>query len=263
MHVLAGRQFTWQDDGNSKRVVVVSESLARQLFGAANAVGRHIRVGLDPELQDLEIAGVVNSASLWKLQSHEPPAFFLPLLQQEKYDSELVNLRVDGDPMAAASAARKILASLGKQYALSIETLPHRMDRILISERIIAVLSDFFGAVALLLAAIGLYGVLALSVTARTSEIGVRLALGAQRRDVVELILRQVLLTTIIGFAAGVPLTLAGSRFIQGMIFGVPAQDPATLLLAASVLLIAAFVAGYLPARRAAHIDPMEALRSN
>jgi hypothetical protein len=142
---------------------------------------------------------VVNNASLWMVQSHEPAAFFLPLLQESEYDEPRVDLRLDGDPMRAAPSAGSIVASLGKQYALSVETVNQRMDRMLIEERMIAVLSGFFGALALLLAVIGLYGVMSLVVTARTSEIGVRMALGAQRGDVIGLILRQVLFTTAIG----------------------------------------------------------------
>jgi ABC-type antimicrobial peptide transport system permease subunit len=135
------------------------------------------------------------------------------------------------------------------------------MDRMLVSERLIAVLSAFFGALAMLLAAIGLYGVMSLAVTARTSEIGVRMALGAQRVDVVVMILRQVVRTTGIGLAVGIPVTLGASRFVQSMIYGLPARDPGTLVFASAVLLAAALLAGYLPARYASRIDPIAALR--
>jgi predicted permease len=263
MHVLAGRQFRWQDDENSRRVVMVSESLARQLFPGRNAVGQRIRIGLDPQLQALEVVGIVNSASLWMLQSHEPAAYFLPLLQQPLDNSETVNLRVDGDPLTAAPGVRKALAALGKQYALSTETLNHRTDRILVSQRVIAALSGVFAGIALLLGAIGLYGVMALSVTSRTPEMGLRMALGAQRKDVIVLILRQVLLTAGIGVAVGIPLTLLGASLIHGMIFGLPQRDTGTLLTAVSILVVAALIAGYLPARHAARVDPIETLRNN
>jgi predicted permease len=261
MHVLAGRQFIWRDDENSPRVVVINESLARQLFPGQSALGRHVKIGNDPTHQDLVIVGVVNSASLWTVQSHEPPAYFLPLAQESEYDQPTVDLRVDGDPTQAAVPARAVLASLGKHFAISVETVNHRMDRMLVSERLIAVLSAFFGALAMLLASIGLYGVMSLAVTARTSEIGVRMALGAQRADVVVMILRQVLLTAGIGLAVGIPVTLGASRFVQSMIYGLPARDPGTLVLASAVLLAAALLAGYLPARYASRIDPIAALR--
>jgi len=262
IHVLAGRQFSWQDDENSRRVVVVSESLAKKLFPGRNAVGQRIKIGSAPEHQDLEIVGVVSNASLWMVQSREPAAFYLPLLQESEYNEPRVDVRVDGDPMRVAPSARSIVASLGKQYALTIETVNQRLDRMLIQERLVAVLSGFFGVLALLLAVIGLYGVMTLAVTARTSEIGVRMALGAQRGDVIGMILRQVLITTAAGLAVGVPATLGASRFVQSMIFGLPARDPGTLALAAAVLVGAALMAGYLPARHASRIDPMSALRS-
>jgi ABC-type antimicrobial peptide transport system permease subunit len=261
MHVLAGRQYSWQDDENSNRVVVISESLARALFPGRSAVGERIKIGSDPQHRDLEIVGVVNSASLWTVQSHEPAAFFLPLLQESEYDEPKAVVRMDGDPMQAGPGVRSVLASLGRQYPLSLETIAQRVDRTLISERLIAVLSGFFAGLAVLLAVIGLYGVMSLAVTARTSEIGVRMALGARRLDVIGMILRQVALTAAIGLAVGIPVTLGAATFIQSMIFGLPARDPGTLLLAASVLVVASLVAGYLPARYASRIDPIEALR--
>jgi len=127
----------------------------------------------------------------------------------------------------------------------------------------IAALSGLFAGIAMLLATIGLYGVMSLSVTSRTPEIGVRMALGAQPQDVVGLILRQVLRTAGIGIAVGIPLTFLGAGLIRGMIFGLPQRDAGTLLTAVSILLLAALIAGYLPARHAARVDPIETLRTN
>ena len=225
-------------------------------------MGQRVKIGTAPEHQDLEIVGVVNSASLWLAQSQEPPAYFLPLAQESEYDQPTVDLRVDGDALQAAPAARAVLRSLGNHYALSVETVNQRLDRMLVTQRLIAMLAGFFGGLAMLLAAIGLYGVMSLAVTARTAEIGVRMALGARRGDVVVMVLRQVLMTSFLGLAVGMPVALGAARFIESMIYGLPARDPGTLAVAAAILLAAALAAGYLPARYAARIDPMQALRS-
>ncbi len=261
MRVLEGRQFSWRDDGANKKVVIVSRSLAQTLFPAANAVGQHVRIGVAPEHQNLEIVGVVNSASLWMVQSHEPAAFYIPLLQEPEYDEPAVDIRASGDPTALSPAVRRILASMGKQYPLSMESLNHRLDRILVRERIIASLAAFFGPLALLLACIGLYGLMSYTVTRRTSEIGIRIALGARGSDMIRMVLTQAFLIAAAGIAVGVAAALGASRFAQGMLFGLPPNDPVTISLAAAVLLATTLAAGYLPARRAAAVDPIEALR--
>jgi ABC-type antimicrobial peptide transport system permease subunit len=145
---------------------------------------------------------------------------------------------------------------------LLTQTLEERTSMFLTDERLVAILSTFFGGLALLLAAVGLYGLMAYAVTRRTSEIGIRMALGAQRRDVLGLIVREVAWLALAGIAAGVPLALAASRLIAGMLFGLSPGDPAPIAFSTVVLLGVAILAGYLPARRASRIDPMTALRS-
>jgi predicted permease len=259
MRLLAGREFDWRDDTTSPPVAIVSESLARRLFPNTNPIGQKIDIGTE---KGFEIAGVVNSASLWKPQSREPMAVYYSLMQQPEYNGPQISIRVAGDPMAVAPSARRILASMGTHFALHTETLEAPVDRFLSGERMIAVLSTFFGGRALLLASVGLYGLMSYAVTRRTSEIGIRMALGAQRGNVLRLILREVSWLVLAGLAVGIPVALAASRLISGLLFGISATDPVTIASSAAILLTVALFAGYLPARRASRIDPMTALRS-
>jgi putative ABC transport system permease protein len=262
MRLVAGREFEWHDDEHTPRVVIVSESLARQLFPGDPAVGRKIDDRRDPDHKSMEIVGVVNSASLWVVQSHEPMAIYFPLMQEPAFNQSRIDIRTSGDPWAVAAQARRTLESMGHHYPLKTQTLEERTSMFLTDERVVAMLSAFFGGLALLLASVGLYGLMSYAVTRRTSEIGMRMALGAQRRDVLGLIIREVTWLALAGIAAGVPLALAASRLIAGMLFGLSPTDAAPIAFSTVILLGVAILAGYLPARRASRIDPMTALRS-
>jgi len=262
MHLLAGREFDWRDDERAPRVAIVSQSLARRLFPAQIPIGRRIDVTGQPNLMGMEIVGVVNSASLWMVKSHEPMAIYIPLMQDPTRNQSRIDIRTAGDPLAVAPSARRVLESMGHHYPLSIQTLEERADLFLLQERLIAILSAFFAGLALLLASVGLYGLMSYTVTRRTSEIGIRMAVGAQPSDVLGLILREVMWLVLAGIAVGVAAALAASHLVSAMLFGLSANDPATIALSAAILLGVAIFAGYLPARRAAHIDPMIALRS-
>jgi ABC-type antimicrobial peptide transport system permease subunit len=210
----------------------------------------------------MEVVGVVNSASLWVVQSHEPMAIYFPLMQEPAFNQSRIDIRTSGDPWLVAAQAQRTLESMGHHYALKTQTLEERTGMFLTNERVVAMLSTFFGGLALLLASVGLYGLMSYNVTRRTSEIGIRMALGAQRRDVLGLIIREVTWLALAGIAAGVPLALAASRLIAGMLFGLSPTDAAPIAFSAAILLGVAILAGYLPARRASRIDPMTALRS-
>jgi predicted permease len=262
MRVLAGREFEWRDDEKAPRVAIVSESLARRLFPSESPVGRTVRLpeGQVRDHRDVQIVGVVNSASLWRIQSREPLAVYTPLVQ-EPDPSPTVVIRTAIDPSAVAAGARRTIQSMGLHTTLRIQTLEERADMFLADERLIAMLSASLGGLALLLAAVGLYGLMSHAVTRRTAEIGIRMALGAQRGSVLGLILREVMWLVLAGIAVAIPVAVAASRLISGMLFGLPANDPATMAWSAGVLAAVALFAGYLPARRASRIDPMTALR--
>lgn len=259
MRVLAGREFDWHDNETVRPVAIISESLARRVFASTSPIGKRIDFG---SRKGLEIVGVVNSASLWLPQSREPLAVYLALMQWPAYNSSMVDLRVSGDPRNIMPAARRVLESLGRQTPLRIETIEQRAAMFLSTDRMIAMLSSFFGGLALLLAAVGLYGIMSFAVARRTSEIGLRMALGAPNSGVLRLILSDVLKVVLAGMAVGFPVALGASQLISKMVYGVSGKEPLTILLASSILLSVALLAGYVPARRASRIDPMIALRS-
>jgi predicted permease len=259
MHVLAGREFTWRDDEHAPRVAVVSENLARALFPNQNPIGRSINVGVEPEDQGLKIIGVVNNANLWKFDGHQPLAVYHSAIQEKQGGKILIRTR--GNPSSVAHAAEHVIESLNYQYSLRTETLEQRTDETLVLQRMIAMLASGFSLLALLLAAIGLYGVMSYAVTRRTAEIGVRMALGALRPDVLRMILGEVLLLIAIGIGIALPVAFACGKFISGMLFGISVTDPTTVLISSAILIAVAALAGFLPALRASRVDPMVALR--
>jgi predicted permease len=260
--LIQGRTFTWQDDAHSPHAVVVSENFAPMLFPHGKAIGQHIDITTDPRWQDLQIIGIVTNASLYDIRRTPEPTVYLDTLQYgmtAEFDTLLV--RTSFSSAAMFAPLKEAVNSLGRQYVASVSSLARTVDDSILPERIIAMLSALFGAVALLIAAIGLFGLMAYNVTRRTRELGVRLALGAQRNSVLRMILRESLSLTLIGIAIGLPCALAATRLIAHMLFGVSPYDPVTLTAVAGALLAVGALAGYIPARRAMKIDPMVALR--
>lgn len=257
-----GRIFTWRDDDKSARVAVVSQSLANKLFAAREAIGQRLEITTEPSWQKVEIVGIVSDASLYDIRQHAPPTLYLPTTQYGQYMgwSQLM-LRTKAAPAAMANAVRQTVESLGREYVPKTHMIVETIDRSLLRERVFAILSAFFGGLALLLAAIGLYGLMAYNVARRTQEIGVRIALGAGRHSVFSMILRETLSLTSIGLVLGLACTLSASRFLANMLYGISAQDPVTLAAVSGVLTAVAAVAGWIPARRATRVDPMVALR--
>ena len=206
MRLLAGREFDWRDDERAPRVAVISESLARALFQNQNPIGRAIDVGSEPEHKGLTIVGVVNSASLWKFDSREPLAIYHALMQEPDYNQARVIIRTLPDPARIARLAERTIESLGHHYSLRTETLEQKTADALVLERMIAMLTSGFSVLALMLAAVGLYGIMSYAVTRRTAEIGVRMALGAVRTDVLRMILSEVVRVITIGVAVALPV---------------------------------------------------------
>jgi len=257
--LLAGRDFSMQDRKNVAKVVIINQTMARYYFRDANPIGHQVQLANHAPAQ---IVGVVGDAKYLSLREKIPPTVYLPCFQDDLPWGPAVFVRTPLAANAIAGPLRSAVRSLDRNVPLKdIGTLSQQVEQSLIRERMIAMLSSFFGLLALLLAAIGLYGVTSYSVVRRTNEIGVRMALGADRRDLLWMVLRETMLPVIIGIAIGLPAAMASMRMIRDQLFGLEPADPLTLCSSVIAIIGAAALAGYLPARRAARVDPMVALR--
>ena len=260
--LLQGRTFNWQDNARTPHAVVVSDNFAEEVFPHGNAIGEHIDISKDPRLQDLEIVGIVSNASLYDIRKPPEPTVYFDTLQYgmaAEFDTLLV--RTDLPPSTMLVPLQQAANSLGRQYVASVDSLTKTVNDSILPERIIAALSAFFGALALLIAAIGLFGLMAYNVMRRTRELGIRFALGAQRASVLRMILGETLALTLMGIFIGLPCAIAATRLITHMLFGVKPYDPLTLVIVGCALLAVGILAGYIPALRAMRVDPMVALR--
>jgi predicted permease len=259
---LCGRTFTWQDNDRSPRVAIVSKNLADQLFARASTLGRRVDITSIPNWRDLEIVGVVTNASLYDLRKHDPATLYLPSTQYGDYMgySDLF-VQTNVGPMRLAGSIRRIVGSLDHEYVASIRTIEEEVDRSIYRERITAMLSAFFGALALMLAGSGLYGLIAFNITRRTREIAIRIAIGAPRNTVQTMVIREAFVLAAAGIAIGLPCSIACGKLISGMLYGVSAHDPFTVAVVSLMLLAVAALAAFAPARTATRLDPIVALR--
>lgn len=262
MSLLEGRDVEWKDTTQQPRVAILSRKLAQRLFHSEDAIGKRVRIGNDPTRQNIQVVGVISDARLANVRDPNALGVYVPFLQEPKYiHSNALEIHVDGDPNAIVNTVRHEIESLGHEYATRMLTLPEVRDRALLRERVLAILTTFFSILALLLAATGLYGLLSYAVTRRTREIGVRMALGAGKATIFRMILRDTFSLMVVGLLVGIFGALIFSRVIAHMLFDVTPWDPVTLIAVVAVLLIIAAAAGSVPARRAASLDPMVALR--
>jgi predicted permease len=274
--ILQGRPITEQDTATSRPVAVVNQTFARKFFKDGNAVGRHFG-DIDPKYAGTyEIVGVTEDTQYWDPTEKIRPMFFLPAQQWVKYDDpdiamfenvshvqmRAVVLQTSGYVPGLESQVRRVLSQVNPNLTvIDFRTFAEQVEGNFSQQAMIAKLTSLFGVLALALASIGLYGVTAYSVAQRTSEIGIRMALGADRKAVLKLVLAGAFLQVVIGLAIGIPATIFGGRAMASQLFGIKPYDPAVLVLTTIVLLSAAFVAAVVPARRAANTEPMRALR--
>jgi len=264
--LVMGRDFRVQDAQGAPKVAIVTQSMARHYFQDENPLGRRLELPRSEMSGICEIIGVVKDAKFDSLRTEGARTVYIPYLQVEPRPSMTFALRTQSRPVdLAATVRRKVLAVAKEVLIRDIKTLEVQVDESLAQERMVASLASFFGLLSLLLASVGLYGVMAYSVTCRTNEIGIRVALGAQPGEVSWMILRETLVLILVGVAVGVCTALAATRLasslISGLLFGLKATDPTTTVLATLLMAAVAAFAGYLPARRASHVDPMVALR--
>jgi putative ABC transport system permease protein len=256
--VVAGRDFNAQDREGGPSAVIVNEEAARRYYGG-NAVGKRLKIGSDSPFS--EIVGVVRNAKYRNLREQSLPFIYIPL-GQEHHAGMVLMVRTAGDPAALVASVRSEMRALNKDVPVfSVQTMEERIGGQLAADRMIAVLLSVFAGGALLLAAIGIYGVMGYAVAQRTHEIGIRIALGAEQRDILRLVLGQGVLLILIGAGIGLVLAFAATRVLQSLLFGVSATDPLTFAVVLLVLVGVALLACYLPARRATKVDPLVALR--
>jgi predicted permease len=259
--LIRGRIFDGRDGANSPHVAVISESLARERWPNQDPIGHTIEFGnMDGDLRLLTIVGIVGDTHEYGLDAPPRPTVYVDLLQRPHAAITLTMLS-DADMRSVASAARGILQNLNPEVAAKFQTFSQVYSTSLGSRRFNVILIGFFGITALLLATAGVFGVMAYSVSRRTREIGVRVALGAAPSGILRMILGQGLRTIFIGVAIGITASLALTRTVQSLLFGVTATDPVTFGGVTLLLVGAALLACYIPARRATKVDPMVALR--
>jgi predicted permease len=271
--ILAGRDFTIKDteeikhgpnaDDWSPTRVIINEKFAKKYFGSTNAIGRHIGFGSNPGTKtDMEVIGVIKDIKYTNLRDEIPIQMFIPYLASRYVGDMTVYLKTAVDPNQIAKAVRQQTRQIDPNVPIyGMRTVEKQISNSLLTERLIASLSTVFGVLATLLATIGLYGVMAYTVARRTREIGIRIALGAFQRDVIWMVMREVIVLIAIGIAVGFGAAMGLTQYVKSQLFGIAAMDPISLAAATLGLAAVACLAGYIPALRASRVDAMQALR--
>jgi putative ABC transport system permease protein len=263
MQIIRGRVFTARDTDGAPPVAVINQALAHRVWPGEDPIGKRLKQGwFDSNTPWIEVVGIVNDVKLEGVAAATPMQVYLPIGQQTVRDGALV-VRTSADPATAAHAIEQVVHDLDRNLAVyGVRTMDQLLASGMARQRMSVIIFVTFAGIALVLAAVGLYGVVSHGVTERTHEIGVRMALGAERRDVMVLVVSQGLAMAAVGTAIGLAAALALSRTIEGLLFGVRPGDPATFVTVAAALLVVAAIACGLPAWRAASVDPTQALRA-
>ena len=267
VRLAAGRKFTPQDDQDHPGAAIVNESFAKHYFPNENALGQRIkpsppgRIWRNQKLTSFEIVGIVHDVKLAGLDAPSEPAYYLPA-SQAPLDDMTILVRTTTDPLSVVGAVRQAVWSIDPDQPLSnVNTLEKVVDDSIAQRRLNMLLMGLFGGLAMLLSAVGIYGLLSHAVTQRTQELGIRMALGAQVSDVLRLVLRQGMMLAIAGEVIGLVGAFVLTRLIRSLLFGVTPNDAMTFVAVVGVLTTVALLACYIPARRATKVDPMIALR--
>jgi predicted permease len=265
MPLLRGRDIEPRDTAAAPLIAVVNEAFAEKFFKDQNPIGRTFTFDDDSDNgASVEIVGVVGDIKRDDVREKPEPTVFRPIFQAQDQGAyaATIHIRTQGDPTPLTPQVRQMISQIDDKLPIfGVTTLNDQLHENLSQERLIAQLVSFFGALALILACIGLYGVMAHGVARRTNEIGIRMALGAKGGNIAWMVLRETLYLVLAGLVLGVPAALLGGRLISSQLFGLSATDPLTLVVAAIVLTVVAMLAGYLPARRASRVNPLNALR--
>jgi len=264
--LLSGREFDERDTAAAPKVAIVNEAFARELLSTANPIGRRFwieKTPFDPETL-FEVVGLVGNTKYTELREEFGPIIYLPAAQDPRpvpLNGANLIVRSRLAQSEIVSSIKSVLAEINPSIGVSFQGFKEMIDGSILRERLMATLSGFFGVLALVLACIGLYGILSYGVVSRLNEIGIRMALGAQRRNVLWLILREALWLVSIGVAVGLPIVFATTKLVISLLYNMEANDPTSLVVGAVVLFVVAMGAAYIPARRATRVDPLVALR--
>lgn len=260
--IMAGRGFNKEDTASSTKVAVINSSLARKRFPNTNPIGKRFKSDVDPKAEWIRIVGICADTRIGKLQGDAPAQFFLPFEQQPEVGPMTYEIRMRVAPAELAPALRRVVQGIDPDLPMiDLRTEREQIDAAMAMERAFAALTTGFGVLALALACVGVYGVMAYSVSQRTNEIGIRLALGALPAQVRAMILRESTWLAVMGILVGIGTALALTRIVKSMLYGIQPDDPLTFLSGVVILLAVALAAGWIPARRAASVQPMDALR--
>jgi predicted permease len=262
--IVAGRGFTEGDSSAARRVVVINQAMARQFWPGENPVGQTLTYNSRGDRGGpREIVGVVADTKHLTLTEQPKPMFYTPQPQPPSYHGMTLVIRADADAAALTGAVRHEVRQMDSRIALyNTRTLDQLLGRAIAAPRFRSVVLALFAFVGLMLALIGVYGVIAYSVAQRRREIGIRIALGAGRRSVVEMMVQQALMPVLWGLATGLALAMAAGRALSTLLFGVSAFDPLTLAVVPFLILAVSLAASWIPALRATHVDPVAAIRS-
>jgi predicted permease len=257
--IVLGRGFTDRDTAGGPKVAVINEAAVKKYFPNQNPIGA--RFGSSVETAgDIEIVGILHDAKYNSVREPAPPTMYVPLLQSPR-SFGVFEVRTAGNPTAVVGAIRGAIRELDPNLPVTdVSTQIEQVEKRFAQEKVFAQAYTLFGALALLLASVGLFGLMSYNVSRRTNEIGIRMALGAQRQDVLGMVMRESMLLVLIGVVLGLVTALVATRFVTTLLFGLPGTDPATIALAVVVMATVSALAGYLPARRASRVDPMVAL---
>ena len=260
--IVLGRALNERDNFASPKVAVINEAMARVYFPGGSPLGRTFSVGDNAEWQNIQVVGVAKNAKYMSLRERPRPAAFYPHSQHPLFLYTLI-ARCDGDPKPTMSHIRDAVHAIDPDLPVgAITTFETIVDGSVLNQRLITQLSTFFGLLAALLSCIGIYGVVSYGVARRTNEFGLRMALGAQRANVIWMVIRETGRVLLAGLVLGLTMAVASGRLIQSQLFGLKPYDPLAVLIALAVMLAIALFSAYLPARRATRIDPVAALRS-
>ena len=257
--IINGRSLTERDDAVAPKVVVINEAAARKYFPNSNPVGQRFGSSIETTGQ-LEVVGVLRDVKYDSVREPAPPTMYVPY-PQTRSTNAVFEVRTAGAPAGVMGAIREATRQIDPNLPLTdVSTQIEQVERRFAQEKLFAQAYTLFGGLALLLASIGLFGLMSYSVSRRTNEIGIRMALGAQREDVLRLVMRESMILVVVGVTIGLAVAIGASHFVATLLFGLPPRDPVSIAIAVTVMLLVSALAGYLPARRASRVDPMVAL---